>query len=175
MRFPRQKSSAARSDKAGSVSSPVTPLERLVAVDVARRLLGARSSPALRKVLDLASKEGVDISQTPPIPAHEVLSTWAVRLWNVILTGKRVAGLTHLVRALHEIPSDELIEQINVFAKGQTGIVFFSAESKRLIGAIFSTRSDADDRRSRTNFLAANGQSPTADRPVLNLRFMNTK
>lgn len=175
MSVPRQKFDAKGSSRPGASASSVRSRPRRMAALVADRLREARSSPALRSISALADSEGVEASQAPICPAHEVLSTWAVRLWNVILTGKRVVGLTQLVRALRELPSEEPIEQIHILGKDQTGIVFFSANSERLIGAIFSTRTDSDERRSRANLLAANGESGGAEEQPVNLRFMQAR
>lgn len=155
----REKPSAARAAGLRAASPSVSLKKRLTPRYVADRLLGRQTFPALPKILALIASDEVTITEPPVNPAQEVLSTWAPRLLNVILIEKRVLGLKALVQALRELPSDEPIEQINVFAKRRTGIVFFGAKSGRLIGAIFSIQSDVDERRSRANFLAANGVS----------------
>ncbi|SEG43409.1 hypothetical protein SAMN05421819_2912 [Bryocella elongata] len=171
----RENSSPADHTESRGVPSSVTLRHRLLAQRVADRLLGDRPLSALPKILALASSEDVEISEAPVNSAQEVLSTWYARLVNATLNEKRVVGLKSLVQALRSLPADETIEQINVFAKRRTGIVFFSLKSGELIGAIFSTRTDADDRRSQRNFLAANAESTAPDQQVVNLRFMHTK
>lgn len=126
-----------------------------------QRLLNGTQSPAIKRLVELAESPGVEISTAPPQPAREVVSTWAVRLWNATMNGRRVVGLVDLVRSLRELQPEDSIEQISLFRGKETGLAFFLTGASQPVGAVFTLRTREDEVRSERNLRIANGQEPS--------------
>jgi len=127
------------------------------------RLSQEPESPAFRQILELTKDPSVRVDgagdrlQT----AHEALSIWLVRFQAITLRGRRFVGLTSLLRALNELPSEELVEQVTLSVGLTTGLVFFLAKTARPLGAVLSTRTEGDLARSRENWASANAPART--------------
>jgi hypothetical protein len=121
------------------------------------RLSEEPESPAFRQILELAKDPSVKIGTEGDShqTAQEVLSLWLARFQTITLRGRRFVGLTPLLRALNELPSEELVEQVALSAGLTTGLVFFLAKTKRPLGAVLSTRTESDVARSRENWASA--------------------
>jgi hypothetical protein len=130
---------------------------------VVDRLSSEPESPAFRQILDLANDPCVQVSREPPAvqTAQEFLRIWLVRSETIALRGRKFVGLNSLLRALKALPAEELVEQIALSVCLTTGLVFFSAKTKRPLGAVISTRTEADVARSRANWAAANTPART--------------
>lgn len=120
------------------------------------RLSEEPESPAFRQILELAKDPSVKVSGGRLQTAQEALSIWLVRFQAITLRGRRFVWLTSLLRALNELPSEDLVEQV-AFSVGLTsGLVFLQAKTKRPLGAVISTRTESDIARSRENWASAN-------------------
>jgi|GEM_PF-4260930 hypothetical protein len=120
------------------------------------RLSEEPESPAFRQILELAKNPSVRVGGVQLQTAQEALSIWIVRFNAITLRGRRFVGLTSLLRALNELPPEELVEQVSFSSGLTTGLVFSLAKTKRPLGAVISTRTESDVARSRENWASAN-------------------
>ncbi|MES2390544.1 MAG: hypothetical protein V4555_02805 [Acidobacteriota bacterium] len=141
-----------------------------------QQLPKGRVSPAIRQFRELVAEASPKAKPTRATqPAHEVLSVWAVRLWNSTLQGRRVVGLADLVRSLRKLSPEEPVEQVAVIDGLKTGLIFFNPASRKPIGAVVSARNESDVQRSEENLRRAKGGLPKrkpAEREV-DLRFFD--
>ena len=124
---------------------------------VLRKLPTASSSAAYRQLRALAAAKDVQVTAAPSVQsANEVLSIWQLRLWNSVVKGHRITGLADLVRKLMTLAEDAPVQQIVLLSDKTTGLLFLDDVDAPL-GAVVTTRTQADVARSQRNLARANG------------------
>ena len=95
--------------------------------DVARRLL---KDPAARLISEQPSREEV----------QDLLPTLRARVANAQRSGKRIVGLTSLIKRLESMPGQAIVVGYGVSSPHAAGNVYFSADDRKPLGTAIVER-----------------------------------